>query len=69
MAAASAVNRAVGSSWIDLINVSGLGDECEHRVRQQLSPEEFEAAWAEGDSLDFDQAVSIVLAETVSQHP
>jgi hypothetical protein len=38
-------------------------DECERRAREALGDNEFEAAWQEGCSLQFDEAVAFALGE------
>ncbi|MCV7077361.1 tetratricopeptide repeat protein, partial [Mycobacterium szulgai] len=63
MAAAAAVCRACGASTSIFTQVGDWHDECERRARQQLSPEEFDAAWRQGDAMTFDQAASFALAE------
>jgi len=38
-------------------------DACERRARAELSPAEFDAAWAEGDAMGFGDAAAFGLAE------
>ena len=63
MAAASAVNRATGASSI-LVGGTRFHRECERRTREALGVVEFDTAWSKGDSVSFDEAVSVALSET-----
>lgn len=69
MAAAAEIMRAAGQSrdvWLQ----SALGafhDMCEQSARQDLGSDVFEAAWAEGMSMDFDQAAEFMLAERAAE--
>jgi hypothetical protein len=60
MAAAAWARRASGA-FLFFPNVKGFHEECVNRARQQLGEQEFQAAWNEGTSLSFDDAVTMAL--------
>ncbi|KAA1250607.1 protein kinase [Mycobacterium simiae] len=64
MAAAAAVGRAIGVTMV--AHMGGFHDECERCAREELDPQEFEAAWKQGDSLTFDEAVAVACNGTGS---
>jgi non-specific serine/threonine protein kinase len=64
MAAAETLGRTVGASTVVLPYLVEYQGECERRTREELEPEEFEAARLEGDSLTFDEAVTYAVRET-----
>ena len=61
MAAADALSRAIGSPLLYIPDQFACHDECHARIRQQLGTEGFEAAWADGAGLSFDEAVASAL--------
>jgi non-specific serine/threonine protein kinase len=61
MAAANALSRAIGAPLLRLPDLIACHRECDTRTRQELGTERFEAAWAEGDALNFDEAVALAL--------
>jgi serine/threonine-protein kinase PknK len=61
MAAAAEISRANGAPLASSF-VGGFHAECERRIREQLSPEEFQNAWNEGATLnisDVSRAISL----------
>lgn len=63
MGAADALARAVGAPPIALPNLAVFHDECVHGVRESLGEQEFEAAWGEGNSLSFNEAIAVGIGE------
>jgi non-specific serine/threonine protein kinase len=63
MAAADTLGGAQGASPLILPDLAVFHDECERRAREALGNNEFEAAWREGCSLHFDEAVAFALGE------
>jgi non-specific serine/threonine protein kinase len=63
MAAADTLGAAQGASPLILSDLAVFHDECERRAREALGNNEFEAAWREGCSLHFDEAVAFALGE------
>jgi non-specific serine/threonine protein kinase len=63
MAAAAALSRALGSALIPWAEAGGFHHECERRIRDELGPEEFHAAWNEGAALSHDEAIDFALRE------
>lgn len=63
MAAAAAASRSLGSSGPTFAAVGVFHDECERRAHSDLDTAEFDAAWSEGNSLSFDDAVAFVITE------
>ncbi|SOJ56053.1 Serine/threonine-protein kinase PknK [Mycobacterium simulans] len=61
MAAADAQSRAIGSPLLYVPDLISCHVQCDKQARQELGPEGFEAAWAEGAALNFDEAVALVL--------
>jgi len=64
MAAAAALRRQVGTSVVQIPNLTGSHDECEHITRQGLGSRAFSAANREGDAMSFESAVSFALEES-----
>jgi len=61
MAASVAACRATGVSTTMAELVGRFHERCERYAREQLSSAEYGAAWAEGDSLPFTDAVALAL--------
>ena len=61
MAAADALSRAIGSPLMHVLDQFAYHDECYTGTRQELGAETFEAAWASGAALNFDEAVALAL--------
>lgn len=61
MAVAAALTRSTGFPLHPLPQMKRLHDECERRARQELGAAEFEAAWDDGSSLTFDEALALAL--------
>jgi len=64
MAAAAAISRAAGASVVSA-NVGPFHDSCERQVREQLSPADYRSATNQGRSLTLDEAVAMVLGESI----
>ncbi|PBC47672.1 protein kinase [Rhodococcus sp. ACPA1] len=64
MAAAAALRRQVGTSVVQIPNLTGSHDECEHVTRQGLGSRAFSAATREGDAMSFESAISFALEES-----
>ncbi|MFQ2845746.1 hypothetical protein ACLILZ_33775, partial [Mycobacterium paragordonae] len=64
MAAAAAISRASGADVISA-NVGGFHDSCERQVREQLSPADYRSASNQGRFLSLDEAVALVLDESI----
>ena len=68
MAAAAAVSHAIGSPVLNI--VSGLfHDACESHAREELGSAAYQAAWDEGNSLTFDEAVALALRQGDEESP
>ncbi len=63
MGAAAELSRAAGSPLVATL-IGGFHAGCETRARDQLGAAEFRAAWDEGTSMTFDQAVALALTAT-----
>ena len=63
MAAADTLGGAHKASPLMFPDLTVFHDECERRAREALGDNEFEAAWQEGCSLQFDEAVAFALGE------
>lgn len=63
MAASAAEGRAGGAGATTMAFAPMFHDACERRARAELSPAEFDAAWAEGDAMGFGDAAAFGLAE------
>nr|WP_232070684.1 protein kinase [Mycobacterium lacus] len=59
MAAADALSRAAGSPLLYIPDQFACHDQCYTRTREELGVEGFEAAWADGAALTFDEAVAL----------
>ena len=64
MAAADALSRATGASFMIINAIEDSHEACEHRAREELDAAEFDAAWDEGSSLTFDEAIAVAVAQT-----
>jgi tetratricopeptide (TPR) repeat protein len=62
MAAADAVGRAVGNWAFVFPDLPVFHEECIDRVRDAITPEEYEVASAEGRSMSLNEAVAYALA-------
>lgn len=69
MAAAEVLRRRVGTSTLQVPNLTGSHEECELLARRSLGQRAFTAASHEGESLSFDAAVSYALGESPSAAP
>jgi non-specific serine/threonine protein kinase len=63
MAAAEALGRTVGASSAVLPHLTLFHEECERRARKTLDEQAFLAAWRDGNSLSFNDAVAFALDE------
>ncbi|RZL77266.1 MAG: protein kinase [Rhodococcus sp. (in: high G+C Gram-positive bacteria)] len=63
MAAAEVLRRRVGTSTLQIPNLTGSHEECELVTRRSLGQRAFAAASHEGEALSFDAAVSYALGE------
>lgn len=63
MAAAEVLRRRVGTSTLQIPNLTGSHKECELITRRSLGQRAFTAASHEGEALSFDAAVSYALGE------
>src|SRR5262249_29842261 len=63
MAAADALSRASGASFIMVAAIGGFHEACEQHAREQLDAVEFQEAWDQGNSLTFDEAIAIALTQ------
>ncbi|WP_191499165.1 protein kinase domain-containing protein, partial [Mycobacterium simulans] len=61
MGAADALSRAIGSPLLYFPDLIACHNECDTQARQELGPVGFEAAWADGSALKFDEAVALAL--------
>lgn len=61
LAAADALSRAIGSPLMHVPDQFSHHDQCYSRTRQELGTERFEATWAYGAALTFDEAVALAL--------
>lgn len=61
LAAAAAACRATGVELMMTAMIGGFHDKCVADAREQLSAEDFDAAWRDGDSLPFGEAVTLAL--------
>ena len=68
MAAAAAVSHAIGSP-VQNILLGAFHDECECKAREELGVAAFQAAWAQGQLMTFDQAVALALRQGDEQSP
>ena len=64
MVAAHTVSRASGIAALAAAVFGGFHDACERHARQQLDPAKFQAAWNQGSSLTFDEAIAVALAKS-----
>ena len=68
MAAAQALRGTLGATVMPLADAAAVHEQCEHRIRQELGPDDFQTAWAEGSALTFEQAVAFARG-THPPHP
>ncbi len=68
MAAAAAVGHAIGSPVLNFLS-EYFHDACEHHAREQLGGAAFQAAWDEGSSLTFDEAIALALRQGDEESP
>ncbi|ETW22359.1 protein kinase domain-containing protein [Mycobacterium gastri] len=61
LAAADALSRAIGSPLMHVPDQFSHHEQCCSRARQELGRERFEATWAYGAALNFDEAVALAL--------
>ncbi|PBC52044.1 protein kinase [Rhodococcus sp. ACS1] len=66
MAAAAALRRKVGTSVLQIPNLTGAHQECERTTREGLGPRGFTAACREGESMSFGSAISYAREEKPS---
>ncbi|GAF49422.1 protein kinase domain-containing protein [Rhodococcus wratislaviensis] len=69
MAAAEVLRRRVGTSTLQIPNLTGSHEECELITRRALGQRPFTAASHEGEALSFDAAVSYALGEPAPVAP
>ncbi len=68
MAAADALSRAIGAPLLRVPHLQACHEQCDTRTRQELGTEGFDAAWADGAALDFDEAVALALDTSKDRH-
>lgn len=61
MGAADALSRAIGSPLLYIPDLIACHNVCDNQAREELGAEGFEAAWADGAALNFDEAVVLAL--------
>ena len=63
LSATAAVSHANGAALPFAAIVGGFHEECERAAREQLSQQDFDAAWNHGSALSFSEAVAYSLKE------
>ena len=62
MAATNVLVRQVEDPFLQAVDNARFHQDCEQLAREELGPAEFDAAWGEGSTMTFDQAVAFALA-------
>jgi non-specific serine/threonine protein kinase len=67
--AAEGLGRTVGASTVVLPHLTVFHEECERRARETLDEQALLAAWQQGSSLSFDDAVAYALNKELQSEP